>query len=124
MSLWTGVITPNVEASRDFYMKFFSAQVVYEGEDAWFLLLKIGLDEIGFMKPGQASQAPIFQSAFPGRGIWLAIEVDDATREYQRLSALGAPIEVPLRDEPWGDRHFALKDPNGIGVDIVQRLVP
>lgn len=26
-----------------------------------------------------------------------------------------------LRDEPWGDRHFVVVDPNGIGVDIVQR---
>jgi len=29
------------------------------------------------------------------------------------------PIEIELRDEPWGDRHFAIKDPNGIGIDIV-----
>lgn len=27
-----------------------------------------------------------------------------------------------LRDEPWGDRHFVVVDPNGIGVDVVQRL--
>jgi uncharacterized glyoxalase superfamily protein PhnB len=28
---------------------------------------------------------------------------------------------VPLRDEPWGDRHFAVVDPNGIGVDVLQQ---
>jgi uncharacterized glyoxalase superfamily protein PhnB len=34
---------------------------------------------------------------------------------------LGISIEVPIRDEPWGDRHFAVLDPNGIPVDVVQR---
>jgi uncharacterized glyoxalase superfamily protein PhnB len=24
-----------------------------------------------------------------------------------------------LRDEPWGDRHFTIRDPNGIAIDIV-----
>ena len=123
MSMWTGVITDHVEASKDFYIKYFSAQVVYEGEDAWFLLLKIGPNELGFMKPGQASQAALFQTRFAGSGVWLAMEVDDADREFQRLRGLGAPIVLPLRDEPWGDRHFALQDPSGIGVDVVQRLV-
>ena len=28
-------------------------------------------------------------------------------------------IEIEIRDEPWGDRHFAILDPNGIGIDIV-----
>ncbi|MBD0256676.1 MAG: glyoxalase, partial [Cytophagales bacterium] len=36
----------------------------------------------------------------------------------------GVPIEVELRDEPWGDRHFAIVDPNGIGVDIVTYTPP
>jgi len=31
---------------------------------------------------------------------------------------------MDLRDEPWGDRHFALRDPNGVGVDIVEYHQP
>lgn len=124
MSIWTGVITEHVQASKDFYTKYFAAEVIYEGEDSWFLLLKIGHNELGFMKPKQASQETIFQAPFAGHGVWLALEVDDATSEFQRLSAMNAPIVVPLKDEPWGDRHFALKDPNGIGVDVVQRIAP
>lgn len=48
----------------------------------------------------------------------------DAAAEPPRIAALGVAIELGLRDEPWGDRHFAVRDPNGIGADIVQRLAP
>lgn len=122
MKLWTGIVTEAVQASKDFYTRLFGAEVVYEGEGGWIVLLKLGESELGFMQPGLASQAPIFRPAFGGRGVWLALEVADAEAEQQRLAALGVPIEVALRDEPWGDRHFVVRDPNGIGVDIVQRL--
>jgi uncharacterized glyoxalase superfamily protein PhnB len=48
------------------------------------------------------------------------VEVEDADAEYARLSAMGIPIEVELRDEPWGDRRFGVLDPNGIAVDVVR----
>lgn len=124
MKLWTGIVTESVAASRDFYVNVFGAEVLYAGEDDWIVLLKLGACELGFMRPGLASQAPIFRPAFDGKGVWLALKVADAEADQRRLAALGVPIEVPLRDEPWGDRHFVIVDPNGIGVDVVQRLTP
>lgn len=121
MTLWAGVVTDAVEASRDFYVRLFDARVVYEGEGCWIVLLALGESELGFMRPGLKTQAPIFRPAFGGQGVWLAVEVEDARAEQARLEALGVPIEVPLRDEPWGDRHFVVRDPSGIGVDIVER---
>jgi catechol 2,3-dioxygenase-like lactoylglutathione lyase family enzyme len=122
MKPWTGIVTESVQASKRFYQRMFDAELIFEGEDGWIVLLRLGEGELGFMKPGLASQAPIFRPAFEGRGIWIAIDVDDAAAEYRRLRALDAPIELPLRDEPWGDRHFVVRDPNGIGVDVVQRI--
>lgn len=122
MRLWTGIVTDKVRSSRDFYTRLFGAEVVYEGEGDWFVLLRIGDSELGFMQPALPSQAEIFRPAFAGQGVWIAVDVADAASEYRRLETLGAPIEVGLRDEPWGDRHFVVRDPNGIGVDVVQRL--
>jgi uncharacterized glyoxalase superfamily protein PhnB len=31
---------------------------------------------------------------------------------------------IELGDEPWGDRHFAIVDPNGIGIDLVKYSAP
>lgn len=122
MKFWSGVITEKVQESKEFYVRLFGCDVLYEGEDGWVVLLKLGDSELGLMKPGLESQAKIFRSAFQGQGIWIVVDVEDANAEYRRIQALGVPIEVRLRDEPWGDRHFVVVDPNGIGVDVVQRL--
>lgn len=122
MKLWTGIVTDKVQQSKDFYTGLFGCEVLHEEEGGWFVLLRLGDSELGFMKPNQGSQAAVFRPAFEGRGVWIAVEVEDADAEYKRMQALGVPIEVDLRDEPWGDRHFVVVDPNGIGVDVVQRV--
>jgi uncharacterized glyoxalase superfamily protein PhnB len=80
--------------------------------------------EIGFLQPDHPSQQAIFQPAFTGKGVYLTIEVDNVDEMYQMIKAKNVPIEIELRDEVWGDRHFAIVDPNGIGVDIVTYSEP
>ena len=122
MKIWSGVVTEKVMESRDFYVRLFGCEVIYEGEGGWFVLLQLGSTELGFMKPNLETQAPIFRPAFQGKGVWVVVDVPDVEAEYQRIRSMGVPIEAELRDEPWGDRHFVIVDPNGIGVDIVQRV--
>jgi uncharacterized glyoxalase superfamily protein PhnB len=43
---------------------------------------------------------------------------------YDSIKKMNIPIAIGLRDEPWGDRHFAIIDPNGIGIDIVTHTPP
>lgn len=122
MKLWFGVVTEQLEASKEFYVRLFGGTVLYESD--WFVLLQVGNGEMGLMRPGLDSQAAIFRPAFQGAGLWVTLDVDDVKAEYARILAMGIAVEVALRDEPWGDRHFVLADPNGIGVDIVQRISP
>ena len=122
MKLWTGIVTDKVQQSKDFYTRLFGCEVLHEAEGGWFVLLRLGHSELGFMKPNQPSQAAISRPAFDGRGVWIVVDVEDAGADYKRMQALGVPSEGGLRDEPWGDRHFVVVDPNGIGVDVVQRM--
>lgn len=124
MKFWSGVVTDKVRESKEFYVRLFGCEVLYHGEDDWIVLLQLGGSELAFMKPGLAFQPERYRSPFQGQGLWIAVDVDDVDAEYERLRALGAPIEVPLRDEPWGDRHFVVVDPNGIGVDVVRHTDP
>ena len=121
MKFWSGVVTEKVQESKDFYVRLFGCPVLYEGEGGWFVLLGLGESELGFMKPGLEFQAPIYRAAFQGQGMWVTVDVEDVDTEYTRIRSLGVSIAVELRDEPWGDRHFAVLDPNGIGVDVVER---
>lgn len=124
MKFWSGVITDKVQESKQFYVRLFGCEVLYEGDGGWFVLLKLGGSELGFMKPELTSQAEIFRRPFTGQGMWVAVDVDDVDREYARIRSLGVEIAMDLRDEPWGDRHFVVADPNGIGVDVVQHGHP
>jgi uncharacterized glyoxalase superfamily protein PhnB len=76
--------------------------------------------EISFLLPNHPSQQPLFQKPFVGQGMYLTIEVDDVDKVYNDLKNKGVEIKIDIRDEPWGDRHFAIQDPNGIGIDIVK----
>ena len=112
MKLWSGIVTENIGESKEFYVRLFGCEVVYESD--WFVLLRLGGAELGFMLPNLETQAPIFRPPFQGQGIWVAIDVDDVDAQYKRLQAMGIPIKAEIRDEPWGDRHFVVVDPNGI----------
>ncbi|MGW4695427.1 VOC family protein [Kitasatospora cineracea] len=57
-------------------------------------------------------------------GLILAFTVDDAAGAEARLREAGAPITMPLRDEPWGERLFQTTDPNGVVVQFVEWLTP
>ncbi len=122
MRIWSGVITEKIQESKGFYVELFGFEVIYDSD--WFVLLKAGESQLGFMVPDHETQAPIFRKAFQGQGTWIAIDVEDVDAEYERIQSLGVPIEVPIRDEAWGDRHFVIVDPNGIGVDIVKYTPP
>lgn len=119
--MYPGFNTTRLAESKTFYTKHFGFEVVFE--DDWFVLLKLGEYELSFMLPELPQQNSLFQPAFGG-GSWLAFETDDAHREYDRLKMAGVFIVAEIKDEVWGDRHFVIKDPNGIGVDVYQRIQP
>lgn len=124
MKLNAGIVTSKLTASKDFYSKVLNFGVTFENE--FFILMHTPghQAEIAFLLPDHPSQQPLFQKPFPGKGMFLTIEVANVDEEYKRIKALNVPIEIPLRDEPWGDRHFAIVDPNGIGIDIVTYTAP
>ncbi len=119
MKLNAGIITAKLAETKIFYQQTLGFDIVFESD--WYVLLCTpGKEsEIAFLQPGHESQQPIFQSAFEGRGVFFTIEVSDVDKVYQELLQKNVPIQIEIRDEPWGDRHFAIQDPNGIGIDIV-----
>lgn len=124
MKLNAGIITDNLQATKDFYAGQLGFGVTFENE--WYLLLHTPghSSEIAFLKPGLPTQAPIFQQSFNGRGVYLTIEMDEVDAWYETIKSKGIPITVEMKDEPWGDRHFAIIDPNGIGIDFVRYQAP
>ena len=63
-------------------------------------------------------------SPVEGRGFWLNLHVPDADAEYARLCSLGIDIVEPPQDKRWGERHFLVRDPNGVLVYIAHIIPP
>ncbi|QJB38170.1 VOC family protein [Chitinophaga oryzae] len=124
MKMNAGIITEKIKESKDFYTRVLGFGVTFEN-DFYLLLHTPGhTAEISFLLPEHASQQPLFRPAFGGKGVYLTIEVEDVKTIYADLRAKGVPIQISLREEPWGDHHFAIMDPNGVGIDIVQYAAP
>ncbi|KLK88865.1 hypothetical protein SZ63_05695 [Methanoculleus sediminis] len=116
------VITPNLEECRDFYVEHFGFDVVFDAD--WYVQLKHANGiELGFMKPNLSTQPAFLHDAYGGEGIIVTYDVADAGREYGKAQKIeGVEIVYPYTEEEWGQKHFILKDPAGIFVDIVQQL--
>jgi uncharacterized glyoxalase superfamily protein PhnB len=120
MKLNSGIVTEKLAETKKFYLEVLNFGVTFENE--FYLLLHTPNQdaEISFLLPNHPSQQPLFQEPFTGQGMYLTIEVDDVDSVYNVLKKKGVDIKIDIRDEPWGDRHFAIQDPNGIGIDIVK----
>lgn len=120
MKLNAGIITNKLAETKAFYTDILGFGVTFENE--FYLLMHTPghTSEFSFLLPNHPSQQPLFQPAFAGQGVYLTIEVDDVDSLYEEIQNKGVEIKIAIRDEPWGDRHFAIQDPNGIGIDLVK----
>lgn len=118
-SLSVAFTTNRVEETRDFYVKYFDAKVTFDC--GWYVNLEFGnkTSTLQFMSPQQPEQ-PLGH----GPGLMYNFAVDDVDQEYEKLTAAGRTVIVPLEDHPWGDRGFAIKDPNGISLYIFSECEP
>jgi uncharacterized glyoxalase superfamily protein PhnB len=119
------VVTERLAECRDFYTDLFGFGPLFETR--WFVYLvheSTATARIALMAGGLDFQLPQHREAYRGDSLILTFEVADAAAELERLERAGASIAVELRDEPWGQRHFMLRDPAGVWVDVVEQTEP
>jgi catechol 2,3-dioxygenase-like lactoylglutathione lyase family enzyme len=124
MKLNAGIVTSRLAESKDFYSRILNFGVTFENDFYLLMHTPNREAEISFLLPEHPSQQPLFQKPFEGRGMYLTIEVEDVDGLYKELKGKNVPINIDIRDEPWGDRHFAIEDPNGIGIDLITYRPP
>lgn len=119
MKMNAGIVTPKLQETKKFYQDVLGFGVVFENDFYLLMHTPNHQAELSFLLPDHPSQQAVFQPAFSGRGVFLTIEVPDVESMYKKMKALSIPIVVELREEPWGDRHFAIQDPAGVSIDFV-----
>ena len=116
-------IIGNLDKAKAFYSEHFDFSAVFENEWYLHLVSESGI-QVGFMLPDQPTQPKIFHKVYNGTGVIFSLEVENADLAYSEAKKTSLDIALDLRSEDWGQRHFCIKDPNGVYLDIVQTIEP
>lgn len=113
------ISTYKIQESKNFYMRHFGFQLVYESD--WYVELiapDLPTAGVSFVQ-AEREEGEIFN----GKGLILSFEVEDVDTEYRRLQAEGVEIYQPVQEKPWGERSFVVDDPNGVHI-YIYKLIP
>ncbi len=120
-SISPSIYTEKIDESRKFYTRHLNADIIFDS--GWFVHLRLGkgenAPEIAFMSPREETDIP-----FNGKGLTYNIKVNNADNEYTRITGAGIHPLIPIENHPWGDRGFAVLDPNGIVIYIYHPIEP
>lgn len=117
----TVLLTSDVVLSRNFYVDVLGFEEVIN--IGWFVSLR---------HPSSGSTLDLWMRTHPSApkshrdisGVVLAFVVPEVAEVEQQFLKAGVRIVEPMRDEPWGQRHFIAVSPDGVLLDIVQRIPP
>jgi catechol 2,3-dioxygenase-like lactoylglutathione lyase family enzyme len=121
---YTVFVTKKIPATKKFYQQWFGYEIVFES--TWFILLASPGEHptlLAFIDEEHPSSPPS-PRVFSGDGAFYTLDVTDAKALYDAMKTGGAEFTYHLKDEPWGQRRFAVTDPNGIWIDVVEQIQP
>lgn len=115
----TTISTYKLQESKEFYMKYFNFQLVYESD--WYIELVTANEPVSGVSFTIAQREG--GEIFNGKGIIISFEVDNVDEEHARLKAAGLKLQE-IQDKPWGERSFVVNDPNGVHIYIYNLIPP
>ncbi len=113
----------NVQATKKLYVNLLDLEVSFDSE--WYVSLctkSEPIQQVAFVQWDHESVPK--QSRKQPQGTLVTIETDAVDVIHERAVEQKLEIALPLRDEPWGQRHFMVRGPDGVLVDIVKVTPP
>ncbi len=117
------VVTSRPAEVAAFYAQHFDLTVTIDL--GWFICLRRGEAdwELAISERGHAS-VPAAVSALKDSTNVFGFVVDDADKLAATLTEAGISLETDVITEPWGQRHFYVRDPEGTWLDVIQLVAP
>lgn len=122
-SYYPVIMTGDVTATAAFYQRYLGFQVVFDSD--WYVHLRSAHDDSVNLAVLDGTHQTI-PDAHHGTasGMILNFEVEDVDALYEEALRAGLPVLLPLRDEPFGQRHFLTRDPGGVLIDLITPIAP
>ena len=106
-----------------FYVEHFGFRPLFESD--WYVHLQSADDQAVNLAILQGDHETIpAEGRGRASGVLINFEVEDPDAVYERVKAAKLPILRTLRDEPFGQRHFITRDPNGVLIDVIKPIPP
>lgn len=118
-SIFPVLMTDDVPRAHAFYAELLGLSETFAAD--WYVSLAAPADanvQLAIVARDHDSVPAAFRKR--GAGLLVTVEVDDVDAVHARAEARELPFHVPLRDEPWGQRHFITEDPDGVLVDVIE----
>lgn len=122
-SYYPVLMTEDVAGTAAFYVEHFEFRPLFESD--WYVHLQSARDKrvnLGIVAGDHETVPP--EGRGKASGLLINFEVKDPDAVYERVVAAGLPILRSLRDEPFGQRHFITRDPNGVLIDVIKPIPP
>lgn len=122
-SYYPVLMTGDVAGTAAFYVEHFRFEALFASD--WYVHLRSSEDRRVNLGIVQGDHETIPEEG-RGRasGLLINFEVRDPDAVYGRVVGAGLPILRSLRDEPFGQRHFITRDPNGVLIDVIKPIPP
>lgn len=124
-AIYPVLMTDDVPRLHAFYRRLLGLQDTFVAD--WYVSLAADGDaespaQLAIVDRSHESVPAAFRAR--AAGLLVTVEVADVDAVHARAAADGLPFHVPLRDEPWGQRHFVTSDPDGVLVDVITVIEP
>lgn len=118
------LMTDRVEPTAQFYEQHF--RFVRQFSSDWYVHLQSTDDPSVNLAilDGDHDSIPAGARGGCAGGLLLNFEVADVDAEYARAQSEGLDVQLSLRDEAFGQRHFIVRAPNGVLIDVIQPIPP
>ena len=118
-SFYPVLMTKEIQRSKEFYMDYLGYSISFEADWYVSLINTQTNSELALLNTNHESIPKGFDKSV--QGLLVDIEVDDVDTIYQKLIVENKlPVELDIRNEVFGQRHFIIKDPNNILIDIIE----
>ena len=122
-SFYPVIMTKRVAETARFYIDHFRFRPLFDSN--WYVHLQSTEDDNVNLAVLLSDHDTVPNSARTEvGGLLLNFEVEDVDREWALARDRGLPILLTLRDEPFGQRHFITRDPNGVLIDVIKPIPP
>lgn len=121
-SVYPVLMTDDVEASAAWFERWLGFERSFSSD--WYVSLRLGSWELALLHPEHETIPPGARGR-AASGVLLNVEVDDVDELHRHLVVEGGVRELlPLRSEPFGQRHCIVEGPSGVLVDLITEIEP